>query len=170
MSHQASRNHHWLPQCLMRSWEGSDNLVQSFSIQPWGLSSKRKSTKSIGSEVNLHRIDLLDEPNLVEAVFGGIETRFADAKWKAINKGITALDRNERENFAFFVALLANRRPEKNREISTDADSGFRNALGDELFNADRHKAAHVTKILADTSLCEPQSSFPLKFYRKLSV
>jgi hypothetical protein len=154
----------------MRSWEGSDNLVQSFSIQPWGLSSKRKSTKSIGSEVNLHRIDLLDEPNLVEAVFGGIETRFADAKWKAINKGITALDRNERENFAFFVALLANRRPEKNREISTDADSGFRNALGDELFNADRHKAAHVTKILADTSLCEPQSSFPLKFYRKLSV
>ncbi|MGV6874816.1 DUF4238 domain-containing protein [Pseudochelatococcus sp. B33] len=146
MSRNPSKNHHWLPQCLMRPWEGSDNLVESFSIQPWGLSSRRKSSKAIGSENNLHRIDLLEEPNLVETIFGRVESSFADAKCKAINKGISALNRNEREEFAFFVALLSNRRPEKLKVTSMEAANSLMKNLGDKIVSASPYQADMVTK------------------------
>src|SRR5690606_12727531 len=81
---------------------------------------------------------------------GRIETRFADAKWKAINKGISVLNRDERENFAFFIALLANRRAGKIKAAAMEAADRFSQDLGDKLFSVDEHEADCITKGLGN--------------------
>lgn len=152
----------------MRPWEGSDNLVESLSIQPWGISSRRKSTKAIGSENKLHTIDLLEEPNLIEAIFGEIETRFADAKRKAINEGIPILNKNEREHFAIFVALLGNRRADKIKAAANKADDGFAQNLDDKLFKVELCEAKRITKDLGNYIALRASMEFAAEFCREI--
>jgi hypothetical protein len=130
----------------MRPWKGSDGLFQSFLIGPRGLSPKRISTKQIGFEKHLHAVELLDQPDFIENTLSRIESHFAAARLKAIKEGIPSLNKNERESFAFFIALLSNRRPEKLKAAATKAADGLKEDLGDERFNANPSKAERATK------------------------
>lgn len=146
MPAQQSRNHHWLPRCLMRPWEGAnDNLVTAFSRQPWGLSVMRRSTKSLGSEMDLHTVEILDKPDILEGIFGKIEGSFSVARDRAFAGGVGCLSADDREIIAFFVAFLKFRHPDALKSSSAQSSNDFALNLKNVLPAADPSLAAYVS-------------------------
>lgn len=166
------RNHHWLTRGFMVPWVGDDGLVESFFRPHERVVARRKSPKSIGSERDLYRIEAekVSDPAIFERIFGRVEDRALKIRDKLLDAGVSALSADERQTFAYFLALLLVRRPEyvlpKIDAAQTDWESRLSSSLQPQIsagaidFDDLRARVQGHGKILVLQAMAQSAASF----------
>lgn len=144
MTTQEARNHHFVPQFLLRSW-CIDDLLHGYW---WDTRQDRLECKKSGPKSFCRHRDLLRlrtrnvQRDAIETnIFQDIDTRGAEARNRLMESGPSGLSGDERCDFARLLLSLEARRPVNVRKIregrqfladNLDNDPGMRAVMADE--------------------------------------
>ena len=126
------KNHHWLPQFMMRPWSGEDGLVVSVHKPHKKISWSRVSTKSLGSELNLYTTsDPTADPYRIERDVLGkdVDNLAAIIRDRLLAGEVDELSLPERARFALFLTFLNLRRPKLINSSKDEISEYFRDVV-----------------------------------------
>jgi len=118
----------------MQPWVSEiDGRVESFYRHPLKVASSRKSLKSIGSEANIHTLNVLDDEkkNHIEKEFQKAEEQYAIVRDLIKANRFLEITPAQRGSFAFMLWSLPLRRKVKFLNGSRESSDGWRESLKD---------------------------------------
>jgi hypothetical protein len=114
MSKQVSRQHHFVPQFLLRPWAVQDMLRGYWwDVRHGELASKHRGTKSFCRQLDLLTLNAhgLGRDALEKIFFGEIDSKGAKARNELLTSGPSGLTKDQRCDFARLLLSLEARRP-----------------------------------------------------------
>lgn len=120
-----AKNHHFVPQLLLRQWADSDDKVTCWKWDGDKIAAFRPTTKNVMSEMHLYKARHIEAAGIYEQTFSRLEGYAAVALAKLRDRSRPKLEQIDYEAWACFVLAQRIRVPNKIAWAEQHARQGF---------------------------------------------